>query len=60
VAGAIPLALRRSEGDMIRSLNDRRLCRFLTILDELGWIAARELLPTLADRQQHETTGDNP
>lgn len=58
MAGAIPITLRPAEGAMVRSLDDRRLARFLAELDEHGWSAARELLPRLADQQQHETSGD--
>jgi hypothetical protein len=54
MAGAIPITLRPAEGEMLRSLNDVRLSRLLTVLDELGWGCAREVLVMLADDQQHE------
>jgi hypothetical protein len=54
MAGAIPITVRPAEGEMLRSLNDVRLSRLLTVLDELGWGCAREVLVMLADDQQHE------
>lgn len=54
MAGAIPITLRPAEGEMLRSLNDVRLSRLLTVLDELGWGCAREVLVMLADDQQHD------
>jgi hypothetical protein len=54
VAGAIPITVKPAEGEMLRSLNDVRLSQLLTVLDELGWAAARDFLTMLADDQQHE------
>jgi hypothetical protein len=54
MAGAIPIAPRASECEMIRSLNDARISVFLRTLDELDWCAARSLLPTLAELQAAE------
>lgn len=51
MAGAIPITLRPAEGEMLRSLNDVRLSAFLAVLDELGWVPAREVLALLADDQ---------
>jgi hypothetical protein len=54
MAGAIPIIVKPAEGEMIRSLNDVRLSRLLTVLDELGWDCAREVLVTLADDQEDD------
>ena len=54
MAGAIPITVKPAEGEMLRSLNDVRLSQLLTVLDELGWAAARDFLTMLADDQQHE------
>lgn len=52
MAGAIPITVKPAEGEMIRSLNDVRLSRLLTVLDELGWDCARIALVALADDQE--------
>jgi hypothetical protein len=52
MAGAIPIIVKPAEGEMLRSLNDVRLSRLLTVLDEMGWGCAREVLVTLADDQE--------
>jgi hypothetical protein len=54
MAGAIPIIVKPAEGEMIRSLNDVRLSRFLTLLDELGWDCARVALVALADDQNFD------
>jgi hypothetical protein len=60
MAGAIPISLTDAEVATIRSLAGPRLAAFLAVLDELGWQAAREALPALAERQQPEKTEGNP
>lgn len=57
MAGAIPIQLKDAETEMIRSLSGARLSLFMECLDELGWVAARELLPLLAELQQNENLG---
>jgi hypothetical protein len=54
MAGAIPITVKPAEGEMIRSLNDVRLSRLLTVLDELGWDCARIALVALADDQEDD------
>jgi hypothetical protein len=55
MAGAIPITLRPAEGDMLRRLDDVGLALFLTVLDEMGWMPAREVLAGLIDHQQQQT-----
>lgn len=52
MAGAIPITVKPAEGEMIRSLNDVRLSRLLTLVDEVGWDYAREILVAFAADQE--------
>jgi hypothetical protein len=50
MAGAMPIMLTKQEVDLIQRMRVMDLIRFLTELDEHGWMMARAVLAELASR----------
>lgn len=65
MAGAIPIRLTDAEEALWRRMERDEINRFLTELDEHGWMMARAVLRELASRKQYPMNnkakrGDNP